>query len=99
MESDGATRRDFWISSASIIGTMSIEESQSGETRCFYLTLPRFYIDSENILKVNLLIIYDRIYNFEYLDTYSMRIRENFQYLKEMCSREVNQKRGVLDKR
>uniref|UniRef100_A0A336M521 CSON009115 protein n=1 Tax=Culicoides sonorensis TaxID=179676 RepID=A0A336M521_CULSO len=29
----GAKRRDFWISSASIVGTMSVEESENGEVR------------------------------------------------------------------
>lgn len=44
----GANRRDFWISSASIIGTMSIEESQDGEIR--------FQIK----IFTNLLIIFDK---------------------------------------
>lgn len=32
MDTDGK-RRDFWISSASIVGTMGIEETENGEIR------------------------------------------------------------------
>lgn len=48
----GGKRRDFWISSASIIGTMSIDESQEGEIRCFSHSC-HFVIIPNIFLKIN----------------------------------------------